>query len=85
MRCVVVTAATWLARAGSTEALHLQSIRTGILPPTMKYTPPDPECVVDCTPNEARHASIDVGLSSAFGFGGHNSVLVFRRFDQRRA
>ncbi len=71
-----------LGAAGSAEAIFtIQALRTGTLPPTINQENSDAECDIDCIPNVARRASIDVAMSSAFGFGGHNSVLLFRRLD----
>jgi len=69
-----------LGAAGSAEAIFtIQAIRAGVLPPAINQETSDPECAIDCAPNVGRQASLDVAMSSAFGFGGHNSVLVFRR------
>src|SRR5919205_1123048 len=69
---------------GATGALEVifcvQSVREGILPPTIHYETPDPECDLDYIPNEAREKKIDLAISNAFGFGGHNAVLAIRRY-----
>lgn len=67
--------------AGAIEALiSVLAIKNGAVPPTANLTNPDPECDLDYVPNKARAATVDVALSNSFGFGGHNSVLVLRRF-----
>lgn len=53
----------------------------GIVTPTINYQTPDPECDLDYVPNKAREQKINAGLVSSFGFGGHNTVLVLRKFD----
>jgi 3-oxoacyl-[acyl-carrier-protein] synthase II len=69
---------------GATGALEIifcvQAIREGILPPTIHYQTPDPECDLDYIPNEAREKKIDLAISNAFGFGGHNAVLAIRKY-----
>ncbi|HWX11984.1 MAG TPA: beta-ketoacyl-ACP synthase II [Trinickia sp.] len=70
-----------LGAAGALEGIcSVLTLRDGILPPTINYTDPDPDCPVDCVPNVARKASPEVVLSSSFGFGGHNAVLAFRTY-----
>jgi 3-oxoacyl-(acyl-carrier-protein) synthase len=70
-----------MGATGALEAVFcVQAIREGILPPTIHYRTPDPECDLDVVPNQAREAKIDLAISNAFGFGGHNAVLVIRRF-----
>ena len=56
------------------------ALKNGILPPTINYENPDPECDLDCVPNEARSAEVHYALNNSFGFGGHNVALVFSRF-----
>ena len=69
---------------GATGALEVifcvNAIREGILPPTIHYETPDPECDLDYIPNKAREAKISLTLSNAFGFGGHNAVLAVRKY-----
>ncbi len=68
------------AAGGVEAAISVLSIYHGILPPTINYTHPDPECDLDYVPNEARQADVRVALSNSMGFGGHNAVLAFRRY-----
>jgi len=69
-----------LGAAGSIEAvISVKAIETGIVPPTINYETPDPECDLDYTPNVKREAKIDTVLTDNLGFGGHNATLVFRR------
>ncbi len=70
-----------MGATGALEAVFcIQAIREGILPPTMHYQTPDPACDLDVIPNKAREAKIDLAISNAFGFGGHNAVLAIRKF-----
>jgi len=72
-----------LGAAGAIEAIFsLLSIRDNVCPPTINYETPDPQCDLDYVPNVSRSHRIDVALSNSFGFGGTNSTLVFRRFNQ---
>jgi 3-oxoacyl-[acyl-carrier-protein] synthase II len=72
-----------LGAAGGIEAaITALTVQNGVLPPTINLTHPDPECDLDYVPNVARRADVEVALSNAMGFGGHNAVLVFRRHEQ---
>ena len=67
--------------AGAIEAaVCIMTIREGIIAPTINLTHPDPACDLDYVPNVARKATVNTALSNSFGFGGHNSVLIFRRY-----
>lgn len=69
---------------GATGALEVifcvLAVRDGILPPTIHYETPDPECDLDYIPNKAREKKINLALTNAFGFGGHNAVLAIRKY-----
>jgi 3-oxoacyl-[acyl-carrier-protein] synthase II len=72
-----------LGAAGGVEAIFtVLTMRDGIMPPTINYDTPDPECDLDYVPNIARKAQINVALSNSFGFGGINATLVFRKFKE---
>ncbi|WP_281486472.1 beta-ketoacyl-ACP synthase II [Lysinibacillus sphaericus] len=69
--------------AGGIEAIiTLKSIMEDIIPPTINYETPDPECDLNYVPNEALHQTVNIALSNGFGFGGHNAVLAFRKFEE---
>ncbi len=69
-----------LGAAGAVEAIAcIQALNTGVLPPTINYETPDPDCDLDYIPNEAREANIDYALSNNLGFGGHNTSLLFKK------
>jgi 3-oxoacyl-[acyl-carrier-protein] synthase II len=71
-----------LGAAGAVEAVFtVLTIRDGIIPPTINYDTPDPECDLDYVPNVARKAQVNTALSNSFGFGGANAALVFRKFE----
>ena len=68
--------------AGAVEAMMcVLALHEGVLPPTINYRTPDPECDLDYVPNEARRAQVDVALSNAMGLGGHNACVLVGRVD----
>lgn len=70
-----------LGAAGAVEAVFtVLALRHGVLPPTINQLAPDPECDLDYIANTAREQQVEVALSNSFGFGGHNTAVVFRRF-----
>src|SRR5512138_2548145 len=70
-----------MGATGALEAIFcVQAVREGILPPTIHSETPDPACTLDYVPTKAREKQIDVAISNAFGFGGHNAVLVVRKY-----
>src|SRR6266699_1988549 len=72
-----------LGAAGAIEAvISIMTILTGIIPPTINLHHPDPDCDLDYVPNEARQATVNVALSNAMGFGGHNTSLIFKRYEE---
>jgi beta-ketoacyl-acyl-carrier-protein synthase II len=70
---------------GATGAIEVvwcvKAIHDGMIPPTMNYETPDPQLDLDYTPNHARPHKVDVAMTNAFGFGGHNSVLIIKRYE----
>ena len=69
--------------AGAVEAVFtVLAMRDNTVPPTINYDSPDPECDLDYVPNIAREANVEFAISNSFGFGGMNSVLVFKKFHQ---
>ena len=71
-----------LGAAGAIEAtICVQTILTGIIPPTINRHYPDPECDLDYVPNEARYARVNVAMSNSMGFGGHNTCLIFKHYE----
>jgi 3-oxoacyl-(acyl-carrier-protein) synthase len=67
-----------LGAAGALESIVcIKAMQDGVLPPTINYETPDPECDLDYVPNEARKAEIECTMTNSFGFGGHNATLIF--------
>ena len=70
-----------LGAAGGVEAIFtLLAMQKGVIPPTINYTPPDPECDLNYVPNEAREKNLNICVSNSFGFGGTYGVLIFKKF-----
>jgi 3-oxoacyl-[acyl-carrier-protein] synthase II len=70
-----------LGAAGAIEAIFtVLALRHGVLPPTLNQETPDPECDLDYVPNRPRRVQVELAISNGFGFGGHNTCLVFRRW-----
>ena len=68
-----------LGAAGGVEAIYsVLAIHHGVIPPTINYTTPDPDCDLDYVPNEAREKKLTAALSNSFGFGGTNGVIIFK-------
>ena len=71
-----------LGASGAVEAVFTTlAVTEDMLPPTINYETPDPECDLDYIPNEARKAEVKVAVSNSFGFGGHNACIVLRELD----
>ncbi|HET6224465.1 MAG TPA: beta-ketoacyl-ACP synthase II [Dongiaceae bacterium] len=71
-----------LGAGGGVEAIAcVRALQEGILPPTINYENPDPECDLDYVPNTARQVAIRTAMSNSFGFGGHNATIILRRWD----
>ena len=70
-----------IAAGGAVELITcFLAIRDGMLPPTINYQRPDPECDLDYVPNQSRRAGVDIALSNSFGFGGQCNSLIVGRF-----
>jgi 3-oxoacyl-[acyl-carrier-protein] synthase II len=71
-----------LGAAGAVEAaVTALTLQNGVITPTINLSTPDPECDLDYVPNEAREAKVNVAISNSMGFGGHNAVIVMRRYN----
>jgi 3-oxoacyl-[acyl-carrier-protein] synthase II len=71
-----------LGAAGAVEAIAaIKSIETGWIHPTINYEYPDPTCDLDYVPNKARQKGVKVAMSNSFGFGGHNAIIIFKKYE----
>jgi 3-oxoacyl-[acyl-carrier-protein] synthase II len=71
-----------LGAAGGIEAIiSIMALKEGFLPPTIHLETPDEQCDLDYVPNQGRKKDIRIALSNALGFGGHNAVLAFKKYD----
>ncbi len=71
-----------MGAGGGVEAIAcVRALQEGIIPPTINYEFPDPDCDLDYVPNEARRVAIGTAMSNSFGFGGHNATIIFRRWE----
>lgn len=72
-----------MGAAGAIEAIVCAlTIQNGVIPPTMNYGEPDPDCDLDYVPNQAREKKVEVALSNTFGFGGHNATIVLKKYSE---
>jgi 3-oxoacyl-[acyl-carrier-protein] synthase II len=70
-----------LGGTGGVESIYsVLTIKSGIIPPTINYDTPDPECDLDYVPNQARKAEVRTAMTNSFGFGGTNGSLMFKAF-----
>jgi 3-oxoacyl-[acyl-carrier-protein] synthase II len=58
-------------------------VKTNMIPPTLNFETPDPECDIDCVPNKARNQTVDMALNNSYAFGGNNASLVIKKFTER--
>ncbi|HKZ44718.1 MAG TPA: beta-ketoacyl-ACP synthase II [Anaerolineales bacterium] len=72
-----------LGASGALEAaVSVQAVKDGVIPPTINYDTPDPECDLDYVPNQARKVNINHAMSNSFGFGGHNATIIVSKFEE---
>jgi 3-oxoacyl-[acyl-carrier-protein] synthase II len=70
-----------LGAAGAVEAIaSILAIKNDIIPPTINFEHPDPECDLDYTFNKAQTKKVNIAVSNAFGFGGHNTSVIFKKY-----
>ncbi|MHA2620534.1 MAG: beta-ketoacyl-ACP synthase II [bacterium JZ-2024 1] len=74
-----------LGAAGGVESVAtILTMRDGIIPPTINQEVPDPECDLDYVPNVARQKNVSIAMNNSFAFGGHNAILLFKKYDQKK-
>ncbi|MNJ00054.1 3-oxoacyl-[acyl-carrier-protein] synthase 2 [compost metagenome] len=61
----------------------VEALKEGIIPPTINLNEPDPACDLDYVPNTARKTDLEIGLSNSFGFGGHNAVILLKKYNEQ--
>jgi len=72
-----------LGAAGAVEGvISIMAILTGIIPPTINLHHPDPDCDLNYVPNEAQHRTVNIAISNVMGFGGHNTSIIFKRYEE---
>ena len=69
------------AAGGFESVVCVKSIMHGVVPPTINYTTPDPDCDLDYVPNEAREVDVRLALNNNLGFGGHNASVLFAKYE----
>ena len=71
-----------MAASGALEVVATtMALAKGVIPPTLNYATPDPECDLDCVPNEARQVALEAAMSVSVGLGGHNAAVLLKRWD----
>ena len=73
-----------VASSAMEEVACCFSLKEGIIPPTINYRTPDPECDIDCVPNTARRKNVKIILNNSFGFGGINCCTVFKKYEEKQ-
>ena len=72
-----------MGAAGAVEAvISIMATVTGIIPPTINLHQCDPQCDLDYVPNEARRSTVNIAMSNSMGFGGHNTCLIFKQYEE---
>jgi 3-oxoacyl-[acyl-carrier-protein] synthase II len=70
-----------MGAASALEAIVCSlAVKENVIPPTINYETPDPECDIDCVPNQARRCTVTIALNNSYAFGGNNASLVLKKF-----